>query len=140
MASVDLSRRVEKVVGYPPLSEMGDLQRREFHEALREADCFEDLPGKLQTPARPGRRGRPAGADEHRGMSARCSHVPTRQTLISVAGSSKVISSRNTTMGCASDVRDTSARACYARAADSRDPRPRAGVPARPERVGVTGD
>jgi hypothetical protein len=29
-----LSRRVEKVVGYPPLSEMGDLQRREFHEAL----------------------------------------------------------------------------------------------------------
>ena len=34
MASVELSRRVEKVVGYPPLSEMGDLQRREFQEAL----------------------------------------------------------------------------------------------------------
>jgi len=34
MASVELSRRVEKVVGYPPLSEMGELQRREFHEAL----------------------------------------------------------------------------------------------------------
>ena len=35
MASAELSRRVEKVVGYPPLYEMGDLQRREFHEALR---------------------------------------------------------------------------------------------------------
>jgi hypothetical protein len=28
MASAELSRRVGKVVGYPPLSEMGDLQRR----------------------------------------------------------------------------------------------------------------
>jgi hypothetical protein len=37
-----------KVVGYPPLSEMGDLQRREFHEALLDADTFEDLPGKWQ--------------------------------------------------------------------------------------------
>jgi hypothetical protein len=46
MASADLSRRVEKVVGYPPLAEMGDLQRREFHEALLKADTFEDLPGK----------------------------------------------------------------------------------------------
>jgi hypothetical protein len=33
MASAELSRRVEKFVGYPPLSELGDLQRREFHEA-----------------------------------------------------------------------------------------------------------
>jgi hypothetical protein len=48
MASADLSRRVEKVVGYPPLREMGDRQRREFHEALLEADSFEDLPGKWQ--------------------------------------------------------------------------------------------
>ena len=48
MASAELSRRVEKVVGYPPLFEMGDLQRREFHEALLEADSFEDLPGKWQ--------------------------------------------------------------------------------------------
>jgi hypothetical protein len=48
MASAELSRRVEKVVGYPPLSEMGDLQRREFHEALLDADSFEDLPGKCQ--------------------------------------------------------------------------------------------
>jgi hypothetical protein len=48
MASAVLSRRVEKVVTYPPRSEMGDRQRREFHEALLEADRFEDLPGKWQ--------------------------------------------------------------------------------------------
>jgi hypothetical protein len=41
MASADLSRRVEKVVGYPPLCEMDGSQRREFHEALLEADAFE---------------------------------------------------------------------------------------------------
>ena len=35
-------RRVEKIVGYPPLSEMGDSQRREFHEALLDAGIFED--------------------------------------------------------------------------------------------------
>ena len=44
MASAELSRRVEKVVGYPPLSEMGERRRREFHEALLDADCVEDLP------------------------------------------------------------------------------------------------
>jgi hypothetical protein len=27
---------------------MSDLQRREFHEALLDADTFEDLPGKWQ--------------------------------------------------------------------------------------------
>ena len=27
---------------------MGDLQRREFHEALLEAGTFEDLPGRWQ--------------------------------------------------------------------------------------------
>ena len=48
MPSAWLSRRVEKVVGYPPLSEMDALQRREFHEALLEADAFGDLPGKWQ--------------------------------------------------------------------------------------------
>ena len=37
MASAELSSRVEKVVGYPPLSEMDDFQRREFHQALLEA-------------------------------------------------------------------------------------------------------
>jgi hypothetical protein len=45
MANAELSRRVEKVVGYPPLIEMGEDQRREFHEALLEANAFEDLPG-----------------------------------------------------------------------------------------------
>ena len=48
MATPELSRRVEKIVGYPPLSELGDPQRREFHEALLEAASFEDLPGKWQ--------------------------------------------------------------------------------------------
>jgi hypothetical protein len=48
MASAELSRRVERVAGYPPVSEMPDLQRREFHEALLEANSFEDLPGKWQ--------------------------------------------------------------------------------------------
>ena len=48
MASVELGRRVEKVVGFPPLSEMGVDQRREFDEALLDADSFEDLPGKWQ--------------------------------------------------------------------------------------------
>jgi hypothetical protein len=48
MASAELSRRVGKVVGYPPLSEMGEGRRLEFHEALLEADDFEDLPGKWQ--------------------------------------------------------------------------------------------
>jgi hypothetical protein len=48
MASAVLSRRVERVVTYPPLSEMGDRQRREFHEPLLDADSFEDLSGKWQ--------------------------------------------------------------------------------------------
>jgi hypothetical protein len=48
MASAALRRRVWKVVGSPPLCETSDLQRREFHEALLDADTFEDLPGKWQ--------------------------------------------------------------------------------------------
>jgi hypothetical protein len=48
MTSATVSRRVEKVVGYPPPSEMSEDQRREFHEALLDADSFEDLPGKWQ--------------------------------------------------------------------------------------------
>ena len=39
---------VDKLVGYPPLSDMDSAQRREFHEALLEAESFEDLPGKWQ--------------------------------------------------------------------------------------------
>ena len=30
MASAELSRRVEKIVGYPPLCEMDEQQRREL--------------------------------------------------------------------------------------------------------------
>ena len=48
MANVELGRRVGKAVGYPPLCEMSEPQRREFHEALLDADTFDDLPGKWQ--------------------------------------------------------------------------------------------
>ena len=48
MASPELSRRVGKVVGYPPLSEIGEHRRRQFQEALLDAHTFEDLPGKWQ--------------------------------------------------------------------------------------------
>jgi hypothetical protein len=58
MASAALSRRVEEVVGYPPLSKLAELQRREFHEALLDAGSFEDLPGKW--PARSSGRSRTA--------------------------------------------------------------------------------
>jgi hypothetical protein len=63
LASAELSRRVEKVVGYAPLSEMGELQRREFHQALLEAGSFQDLPGKWQRgdPWRRNRAGRSCG-------------------------------------------------------------------------------
>jgi hypothetical protein len=44
-ASAALSGRVGKVVSYPPLSEVSADQRRGLHEALLDADCFEDLPG-----------------------------------------------------------------------------------------------
>jgi hypothetical protein len=40
MASAALSWRVRKVVPYPPLCDMGELQRREFHEALLDADAL----------------------------------------------------------------------------------------------------
>jgi hypothetical protein len=53
MASAELSRRVGKVVGYPPLVDLRDLQRREFHEALLEADSFEDLLGRARWRERP---------------------------------------------------------------------------------------
>jgi hypothetical protein len=59
MASSELGRRVERVVGYPPLVEMSDLQRREFHEALLDADDFEDLPGKWQAAVLSAQQSRP---------------------------------------------------------------------------------
>jgi hypothetical protein len=48
MASAELSRRVGKAVAYPPLVELSADQRREFQEALLDADAFEDLSGKWQ--------------------------------------------------------------------------------------------
>jgi hypothetical protein len=48
MAHDELSRRVGRVVGYPPLCVMSDLQRREFHEALLDTDSFEDLAREWQ--------------------------------------------------------------------------------------------
>jgi hypothetical protein len=48
MASAALSRRVRKIVAYAPLCDLSDRQRRELHEALLEADSFEDLSGKWQ--------------------------------------------------------------------------------------------
>jgi hypothetical protein len=59
VASAELSRRVEKVVGYPPLSDMGDPQRREFHEALLEAASCEDLSGKWQAAIMEAEQNRP---------------------------------------------------------------------------------
>jgi hypothetical protein len=59
MASAALSRRVGKVVGSPPLSELSDIQRREFHEALLEADTFEDLSGKWQAAVLKAEQNRP---------------------------------------------------------------------------------
>jgi hypothetical protein len=48
VARPELSRRVGRVAAYPVLCDMSDLQRRAFHEALLDADSFEDLPGKWQ--------------------------------------------------------------------------------------------
>jgi hypothetical protein len=38
---------------------MDDRQRREFHEALLEADSFEDLPGKWQAAILAAKQNRP---------------------------------------------------------------------------------
>jgi hypothetical protein len=55
MASAELSRRVGTVVAYPPLVEMDDRQRREFHKALLDAESFEDLAGKWRADSQGGR-------------------------------------------------------------------------------------
>ena len=73
MASAELGRRVEKVVGYPLLSELGDLQRREFHEALLEAGSFEDLPGKWQAAILEAEQNRPKLRRRQRRLSQVCS-------------------------------------------------------------------
>jgi hypothetical protein len=68
MASAALSRRVRKVVAYPQLSDMSDLERREFHEALLDADAFEDLPAKCRAAILKAEENRPklriVGGDE----------------------------------------------------------------------------
>jgi hypothetical protein len=60
MASAALSRRVRRVVGYPPLCGMGEDQRREFHETLLDADTFEDLPVKRQAAILQAEQNRPS--------------------------------------------------------------------------------
>jgi hypothetical protein len=57
--SAELSRRVKKVVGYSPLSDMDGDQRWEFHEALLDAETFEDLPGKWQAAVLKAEQNRP---------------------------------------------------------------------------------
>jgi hypothetical protein len=59
MASAELSRRAERVVGYPPLRHMAEQQRRELHEALLDAGSFEDLLGKWQAAILKAERNRP---------------------------------------------------------------------------------
>jgi hypothetical protein len=74
MASAELSRRVRKVVAYPPLSEMSTEQRRELHESLLEADTFEDLAGKWQAAIL--RRSRASRSCGSSGTTDRCYRNP----------------------------------------------------------------
>jgi hypothetical protein len=46
MASAELSGRVEKVVGYPPLSEMSDSSAASSTRSSSTPTPFNDLPGK----------------------------------------------------------------------------------------------
>jgi len=48
VASAELSRRVGEGSRLPAARGVGTHQRREFHEALLDAESFEDLPGKWQ--------------------------------------------------------------------------------------------
>jgi hypothetical protein len=48
MASAELSRRVEKIVGYPPLSEMGDLQGASSTRRCSRRTGSRICPGKWQ--------------------------------------------------------------------------------------------
>jgi hypothetical protein len=59
--------------------ELGDLQRREFHEALLEAASFEDLPGKWQAAILQAEHNRPDAACRQRWirMSANASLKPS---------------------------------------------------------------
>jgi hypothetical protein len=59
MVSAELSRRVGRVAGYPPICEMSPEQRREFHKALLDAETLEDLPGKWQAAVLKAEQNRP---------------------------------------------------------------------------------
>lgn len=43
-----LERRVTAAMAFPPLSEIGDEQRRELADVIRDAATVEDLPGRWQ--------------------------------------------------------------------------------------------
>jgi hypothetical protein len=64
MANTALSRRVEKIVAYPPLSEMSDLQRREFHKALLDASLRRS--GRQVAGGDPEGRAEPARPEDRR--------------------------------------------------------------------------
>jgi hypothetical protein len=68
-------------VGYPPLSEMSDQQRREFDEALLDADCFEDLSSKWQAAIlKENRPGRSCGSSAATRRSAAAASGPQRRS------------------------------------------------------------
>ena len=48
-----------KVVGYPALCDMAELQRRELQGPPLDADSFEDLPGKWQAAILKAQQNRP---------------------------------------------------------------------------------
>jgi hypothetical protein len=80
IASAELSRRVGKVVGYPPLVEMDDRPRREFYEALLDAGAFEALPGKWQAAILEAEENRPRSFRSFR-MTSRAEGRPLRRTV-----------------------------------------------------------
>ena len=89
MASAGLSRRVEKVDAYPPLSEMSDAQRGEFQESLLDADASEDLLGKWQAAGSHGRSGAAAPRRRRRrlGQPAYHRHASRRSSAAALSGS-----------------------------------------------------
>src|SRR5215204_4322148 len=90
MASAELSRRVEMVVGYPPLCDMGGQQRREFQEALLEADSFEELPGKWQAAILAAEQNRPRPSRRQERLSPGCG-TRARRALIPVSPSAGAV-------------------------------------------------
>jgi hypothetical protein len=69
---------------------MSDLQRREFDEALLDADAFEDLPGKWQAAILKAEQSRAEPADRRQGLVRRSSSHPradrARHSLAWIAG------------------------------------------------------